>query len=134
MRTIIAAAFVLGLAGCMDEDRGGVRSADTWAVATANPLGPPTSCVEKGRIRGTAVRDDRTIDFQMDDGQLLRNRLTNACAGLIRSPRFVYRTGLERVCSTDIITLVDAQGRPSGSCGLGQFQPIAIPAQTGRPG
>ena len=130
MRASFAALVALAITACAGEDQGGVRSADAWAVATADPLGPPVSCVEKGRIRGTAVRDDRTVDFQMDDGQLMRNRLPNSCPGLVRS-RFVYRTALERLCSTDAITLVQADGRAGDSCGLGVFQPIAIPARQG---
>ena len=127
MRLLIAAAAsACALVGCTDNDAGGVRSADAWAVATADPLGPPVSCIEKGSIQGTAVRDDRTIDFQLESGQLVRNRLPNACPGLVRS-RFVYRTALERLCSTDVITLVQPDGRAGGSCGLGVFQPIAIP-------
>ena len=131
MRGIIAATLACcALAGCSADDAGGVRSADAWAVATADPLGPPVSCIEKSRITGTAVRDDRTVDFQIDGGGLVRNRLPNACPGLMRS-RFVYRTSLERLCSTDAITLVQADGRAGDTCGLGVFQPIAVPPRHG---
>ena len=115
------------LAGCTD-DGGAVRSRDAWALSTANPVAPPVSCVEQARIAGTAVRDDRTIDFSLDDGRLLRNRLPQVCQGLSGS-RFIYRSSTERLCSTDTITLVRSDGSARASCGLGSFQEIAIPPQ-----
>ena len=139
MRIIIAAAalgpmLAVMLAGCTGDDvqRPEVRDTAYWALAAASPLGPPVHCIEQGRIRGRAVRDDRTIDFTLDDGSLLRNRLPYACAGLLRANRFTYRTALPRLCSTDVITLVLPTGAGGGNCGLGSFQPIAVPPRPGR--
>ena len=120
-----AAIAAVALAGCSGND-GTVRSSDAWAVATANPVAPPVSCVEQARIAGTAVRDDRTIDFSLDDGRLMRNRLPQACEGLAAS-RFIYRSSTERLGSTDTITLVRSDGSARSSCGLGSFQHIVIP-------
>ena len=132
MRIIVAAALGLALAGCTDDgNRGRVRDTATWALTAATPLGPPVSCIEQGRIRGHAVRDDRTIDFTLDDGSLLRNRLPYACRGLRQANRFTYRTALPRVCSTDLITMVLPTGASGGNCGLGVFQPVAIPNRPG---
>ena len=119
------AAGLTALAGCTEDD-GVVRSADAWAVATANPVAPPVSCIEQASIRGTAVRDDRTIDFSLDDGRLMRNRLPQVCQGL-STGRFIHRSSTERLCSTDTITLVRADGSARASCGLGSFQQITIP-------
>ena len=121
----IVAVAVAALAGCAGDD-GTVRSTDAWALATANPVAPPVSCVEKARIAGTAVRDDRTIDFSLDDGRLMRNRLPQVCQGLHGS-RFIQRSATNRLCSTDTITLVRADGSARASCGLGSFQQIAVP-------
>jgi hypothetical protein len=131
MRFLFACASVLLLSACASNDDPGA-AADAWAVAAANPVGPPISCIEKPRIRGTAILDARTIDFSLDDGAVLRNRLPNACPRLVRDGRFVYRTALERVCSTDLITLVQSDGRAGDSCGLGLFQPIVVPPRQGR--
>ena len=138
MRTIIAAAasamaLGAGLAACTDQDdrRPEVRDGAVWALAAATPLGPPVHCIEQGRIRAYAVRDDRTIDFTLEDGSLLRNRLPYACAGLLRANRFTYRTALPRLCSTDVLTLVLPTGAAGGNCGLGSFQPIAVPQRPG---
>ena len=121
----IVAVAVAALAGCAGDD-GTARSTDAWALATANPVAPPVSCVEKARIAGTAVRDDRTIDFSLDDGRLMRNRLPQICQGLHGS-RFIQRSATDRLCSTDTITLVRADGSARASCGLGSFQQIAVP-------
>jgi hypothetical protein len=132
VRIIIAAILGLALAGCaQDSAEQGMSGANAWALAAANPLGPPVNCVEQGQIRGHSARDDRTIDFQMADGRLLRNRLPYACAGLMRTNRFTYRTALSRLCSVDIITLIEPDGSAGGSCGLGTFQPIALPPRQG---
>lgn len=124
--SIVAASLVLAaLTGCTGND-GAARSTDSWALATANPVAPPVSCIEKARIAGVAVRDDRTIDFSLDDGRLMRNRLPQACESLYGS-RFIYRSSTGRLCSTDTITLVRADGSARASCGLGSFQQIAVP-------
>jgi hypothetical protein len=124
--SIASAAFaVAALAGCTGND-GATRSTDSWALATANPVAPPVSCIEKARIAGVAVRDDRTIDFSLDDGRLMRNRLPQVCQSLYGS-RFIYRSSTDRLCSTDTITLVRADGGARASCGLGSFQEIAVP-------
>ena len=127
MRFPIAATAIAlaGLVGCTGND-GAARSTDAWALATANPVAPPVSCVEKARIAGTAVRDDRTIDFSLDDGRLMRNRLPQVCQGLHGS-RFIQRSATDRLCSTDTITLVRADGSARASCGLGSFQQITVP-------
>ena len=126
MRTFIPAALALAaLAGCTGTD-GTARSSDSWALATANPVAPPVSCIEKAWIAGVAVRDDRTVDFSLDDGRLMRNRLPQVCQSLHGS-RFIYRSSTDRLCSTDTITLVRADGSARASCGLGSFQQIAVP-------
>jgi hypothetical protein len=133
VRIIIAAACLgLGVAGCtQDRERPQVRDTSYWALSAASPLGPPVDCIEQSRVRGRAIRDDRTIDFTLDDGSLMRNRLPYACPGLRQASRFDYRTALPRLCSTDAITLVLPTGAAGGNCGLGVFQPISIPNRPG---
>lgn len=127
MRVWVAAASIAvsALAGCTGDD-GAVRSTDSWALATANPVAPAVSCIEKSRIAGVAVRDDRTVDFSLDDGRLMRNRMPQVCQSLYGS-RFIYRSSTDRLCSTDTITLVRSDGSARASCGLGSFQQIEVP-------
>jgi hypothetical protein len=124
---IIAATLAMALAGCTDEDIDHVARPTDWQIGAAAPSGPPVDCIDRSRIRGTSVRDDRTIDYSLDDGSLLRNRLPFACPSLSARSRFTYRTALPRLCSTDQITLADEQGQAAASCGLGRFQPIVVP-------
>jgi hypothetical protein len=128
VKLVLAAAVLpLALAACTDSELEPAAAADSWAVATATVTGPPVSCIDRAEISGTRILDARTIDFAMSDGRTLRNRLPNLCPRLTRDNRFVYRTSLARICSTDLITLVQADGEAGQSCGLGLFQPIAAP-------
>ena len=92
--------------------------------AFAAPRGAQ-DCVPINQIRSTEVIDDQTIDFHMSGGAVLRNRLAQPCSGLGFERRFSYRTSLSRLCSLDIINVLDSSGRPGGSCGLGRFVPVA---------
>ena len=81
------------------------------------------SCVDLARISEARVVDDRTIDFHMRDGTVLRNSLPNSCPSLGFEKAFTYSTSISRLCSTDIITVIHTGGGPrtGASCGLGQF-------------
>jgi hypothetical protein len=98
-----------------------------WQQATA--IGTAESCVSITRVRRTEVHDDNTIDFHMAGGRIYRNSLPNRCAGLGREESFSYETSLSRLCSTDIITVLQRGSvRFSGpSCGLGRFQEVEYP-------
>jgi len=130
---LAAAAPALLLAACTESGEDArFREAGAWATSAAVPLGPPVDCIEQSRVRSRVVRDARTIDFELTDGTLLRNRLPFACPGLNRLARFSYKTALPRLCSVDQITLLDPEGRGAGNCGLGTFQPVSIPPRQGR--
>lgn len=94
-------------------------------VAQSPAAAPVTACVELARIAEARVRDDRTIDFVLRDGAVLRNSLPNACPGLGSERAFTYATSLSRLCATDIVTVVQQGGGPrlGASCGLGGFTP-----------
>ncbi len=82
------------------------------------------SCVQLSDIRSTNVVDSRTIDFIMRGGRTYRNTLRNRCAGLTRQDAFSYRTSLPRLCSVDIIRVLDTAGgavREGAACALGAF-------------
>jgi hypothetical protein len=99
---------------------------------TSAAVPAPRSCVELQRISEARVVDDRTIDFHMRDGTVLRNSLPNSCPSLGFEKAFTYSTSLSRLCSTDIITVIHTGGGPrtGASCGLGQFVPAPPAAST----
>ena len=87
------------------------------------------SCVDLSRISEARVINDRTIDFHMRDGTVLRNNLPNSCPSLGFEKAFTYSTSISRLCSTDIITVIHTGGGPrtGASCGLGQFAAATPP-------
>jgi hypothetical protein len=114
--------------------------AASCAPRSAPPPPPPAqptaaapqalSCIDLARISEARVIDDRTIDFHMRDGRVLRNSLPNICPSLGFERAFTYSTSLTRLCSTDIITVIHTGGGPrtGASCGLGQFAPAPATA------
>jgi hypothetical protein len=128
MRRTVAAALLALLASCTGREGLAPRQeADRRALQTARESGQPEDCVVRRNIRNTIVLDDRTIDFHMAGGRILRNRLPHACPGLGFDESFAYRTSLDRLCSVDTITVLRSGGGPLGpTCGLGRFHPVEI--------
>ena len=89
--------------------------------------GPPY-CVRVERIRGTKIVDDSTILFHMRSGRTYRNKLPYECDGLWFEDGFTYGTQIERLCSTDIITVIHR----GNSCGLGQFELVKPENKNGK--
>ena len=97
------------------------------ALPMATPAGKPESCIPLVSIRQSHVRNDHVIDFEMAGGKVYRNTLPNGCPGLGFNESFSYETSLSRLCSADIITVLQSPGAMRGpSCGLGQFQPVTL--------
>jgi hypothetical protein len=89
---------------------------------TVEMPGKPQSCIPISHIRATHVRDDRTIDFELDGGRTMRNRLPYSCPQLAFEETFSYTASLDKLCSTDIITVLVSGNSRGASCGLGPFQ------------
>ena len=109
---------------------------DRNEVPEATPAGKPVNCISIRQIRETRVRDDQTIDFVMNGrNRVYRNTLPQSCPRLGFEERFSYRTSQSQLCSTDIITVLQATAglSPIGSCGLGKFAPVTLakPAHAG---
>lgn len=113
------ASVVMLLAGCA---AGPAKDPPSAPVV----IGESQNCVLLQNIRQTRVIDDRTIDFIMRDGRVLRNNLPNRCPQLGFERAFSYSTSISQLCSVDIITVLQQGGgiRRGASCGLGQFTPI----------
>lgn len=95
------------------------------------PAGEPVNCVQTPQIRSTRVVDDKTIDFDMGGGRILRNTLPHSCPSLGFEKAFAYSTSIARLCNVDIITVIRQGGGPmrGASCGLGVFQPVKVQAE-----
>ncbi|CAN5215772.1 hypothetical protein BH10PSE12_BH10PSE12_26920 [soil metagenome] len=93
-------------------------------------VGEPVNCIMPSRVRSTRVLDERTIDFEMDGGDVYRNILPYSCPSLGFEERFSYKLSTSQLCSVDIITVLQIGGpglRPGPSCGLGKFQKMSKP-------
>src|SRR4051812_13540738 len=113
-----AAAIAIALLACG-------ASVAAKPVPLATPAGKPIDCLNLQDIRETRVRDDQTIDFYANGGKTYRNVLPYKCSGLGFEQAFSYKTSISRLCSVDIITVIQRGGLPQGaSCGLGKFQPV----------
>ena len=100
--------------------------ARTREIPPATPTGPAVDCISTINLR-TRVRSDDVIDFIVA-GQTYRNTLPQSCPTLGFEQRFAYRLQTTRLCSLDIITILQDPGLSRGpSCGLGKFQPVDIP-------
>ena len=107
------------------------------AIAKDNPdpyvaKGEPVDCINIRSIRSSTVRDDHTIDFQVNNRKIYRNTLPNSCPSLGFETRFSYSTSISQLCSVDIIPVLWNVGpglQPGPSCGLGKFQPMEKPAK-----
>jgi hypothetical protein len=126
------ALFLLAaaLTACTSSDAGDSRLTRHAArIDAARPDGAPIDCIELNRIKTTQVLSDRIIDFELRNGRVLRNVLPNSCPGLAFEEAFSYNTSLSRLCSVDIITVLERGGglRRGASCGLGPFQPVVFP-------
>lgn len=94
-------------------------------VPVATPAGPAVDCISLP-IGQSIVRDDKTIDF-FEGGKIYRNTLPQTCPSLGFEGAFSYSTSISRLCSVDIITVLQRTGGQlsrGASCGLGKFQPV----------
>jgi hypothetical protein len=84
-------------------------------------------CINLREIDRTRVANEDTILFYMRGGDVYRNDLPNRCPNLDFDERFMYRVNLNRLCDTDVITVIDDVGfgfMPGASCSLGKFRPV----------
>ena len=88
-------------------------------------IGEPIDCIMPHMLRSTHVRDDKTIDFEMNNGTIYRNTLPYSCPSLGFEERFAYKLSTSQLCAVDIITVLQSFGgglSQGASCGLGKFQ------------
>jgi hypothetical protein len=96
------------------------------AAQSEAPAAPPEvrSCLPLSQLRSNTVVDGQTIDFQLRDGSVWRNRLPRSCPTLAFNQAFSYSTTIPQLCNVDIIRVI-VQGNPGivgASCGLGKFE------------
>ena len=121
----LAATALLALAACAPDtaadDRADIRAPE------ARVVGEPVNCVDTNRITSTRVHDDYTIDFEMAGNRVYRNTLPSRCPSLGFERSFTYDLrGTTRLCSTDVIRVLQDDRFEGAACGLGQFVPVEL--------
>lgn len=128
IRTLLPLLALPLLATGCTSDRERPSDANPTAGAPAvKVVGEPQSCINRSQVRGTVVRSDRVIDFEMQGGKVYRNILTANCPGLGMDRAITYQTSIDQLCSPQIIyTLQNIGGvlRQGAGCSLGKFVPV----------
>jgi hypothetical protein len=98
-------------------------------LADESAAAQTTSCLPLRQIDRTEVVDNKTILFHMRGKKVWRNQLPYSCPGLKFEDRFLFKTSISQICSTDIITVLYSAGglREGASCGLGRFEAYTPP-------
>ena len=119
-------ALVAGCAMSPEAESAAAEEAALNPILSAEPIGPPRSCLNSRLVRSTEGVSDRVILFRTVGGELYRNELPNRCPGAGRDEAFSYRTTISSICRAEIIRFFDpVSGVSFGSCSLGEFVPIA---------
>jgi hypothetical protein len=89
----------------------------------------PKDCITPSNIKETKIIDDSTILFYMRGGSktTYRTALSQSCPNLAREDRFSYKVTMNRLCNSDLITVLEQYGvglREGFTCRLGSFYPI----------
>ena len=118
------------LASCapVDEEARAARNAAALEnVPAVRVVGEPVNCLSRTAIRQSRVQSDRVIDFEVTGGDIYRVTLPNRCPRLGLERAFSYRTSINRLCSTEIIYVLETFGgeiRETSGCGLSEFVPV----------
>jgi hypothetical protein len=112
-------------------DQSGASTQNAAADAKADDFDrTPKDCVTVTNIKETKVIDDSTILFYMRGSSKVTYRISlpqGSCPNLARENRFSYKTTMNRLCNSDLITVLEQFGvglREGFSCRLGLFYPI----------
>ena len=127
-RSLLPALAIVPLAaGCMGERERPSDANPTAGAPAVKVVGEAQNCINRSQVRGTVVRSDRVIDFEMQGGKVYRNILTANCPGLGMDRAITYQTSIDQLCTPQIIfTLQNIGGVPQqgAGCGLGKFVPV----------
>jgi hypothetical protein len=110
-----------------------IAQESTDSLKPANSASAPsspktTSCIQLNQIERTEILDDQTMIFHMRGNKAWKNKLPNKCPRLKFEGRYLFKTSINSICNTDIITVLFQTGggvsglQEGASCGLGTFE------------
>jgi len=133
-RALIAPALLaLGLASMpmaaqADQPRSVKQEERLAKMLAGRTAGKPVDCINQQQIRGSTVLDRTAIVYEMNNGTYYVNRPKSGANFLNDNLILVTSTQINRLCSVDIVRLVDSgSGMSMGSVGLGPFIPYPRP-------
>lgn len=137
MRTLLGIAALIGIVGCAgagptpEQQAREAAKQETIADILSQPL-PAEAYSQNERCLSTYlydqvdILDDQHVVFRGRGDKLWLNKLRNRCIGLNRHDMLQFKLRDSRVCDMDTFEAVDSAfwGMRSGTCTLGEFQPI----------
>ncbi|MEM0952883.1 MAG: hypothetical protein AAGI24_01980 [Pseudomonadota bacterium] len=125
---LLLLAVALCFGGCASSPESEAPSEqDTFLDLISLETDEGLNCINRSAIKNTRIIGDRTIEFQMRGDKTYINILPHRCPGLRPGRTLVYETRQARLCSLDVIRILDPGipgYRPTGSCGLGKFNEV----------
>lgn len=95
-----------------------VRRRMSQAIEWAEKKGP--KCLDADRIRGAALSGPSSIDFMLNDRQLMRAELDSACPALDFYRGFYLQPDDDRICAKR----ETVRSRVGGSCRIERFRTL----------
>lgn len=123
---------MLATAPVQAADRDGRSAAELSRMLEGRVAGKPVDCINLRDIRSTRIINRTAIVYETIGGKLYVNRPDSGRNFLDQWDVLVTNTHSDRLCSIDIVHLVDnGSHMPSGSIGLGKFVPYTKPKRQG---
>ena len=126
MAKLRAPILALGLAGTLWALPGAAQDGDDDGDIVLDRT--PERCINTNGLRSTRIVDDKTVLFYMRGGAIYQNLLADECRNLKRSGQFAYELRSSRLCSSDLITVLERFGpslRRGITCRIDEFIPIS---------
>jgi hypothetical protein len=122
--------IALLLVGCAGRDETEPFAAESDAQVDARydsfPPAEPQRCVAARSIRKVDPVGNHSLLFYLSNGEVWRSRLRSRCIGLRRNVVISYEVRAGRLCTGDLVDLLDTVGLGNslqrvGACSLGEF-------------
>lgn len=122
-----ACLFATGAAGAATRADPAARLSKMIEGRTA---GEPVDCLQQRDIRSSRIINGTAIVYEGQNGTLYVNTPASGASSLRDGLTLVTDTRSDRLCSIDVVRLVDPTSRMfSGTVGLGKFVPYPRPAK-----
>ena len=128
MRALLIPIAALGLVGAAAPAPPRQETAES--VLAGRIEGKPVDCVDKSRLEGPQIIDDKTLIYHESGSRLWRNNLIGACPGLKPMDTLIVDIYGTSLCRNDRFRAVTpGLSIPGPYCRLGKFTPYDKPAK-----